>query len=297
MTSAITPNRLSFVLPARNERENLQRLLPSLIARFPGAEIIVVDDGSTDGSRDWLTQQPVSTVHHPYSKGNGAAVKSGARAATREIMVLMDADGQHRPEDVALLLARYAEGYDMMVGSRSRAGQATLGRWVANSIYNRLSSWMVNHRIQDLTSGLRVVRLDRFREFLPLLPNGFSYPTTITMAFFRAGYSVGYQAVNVQERLGTSHVRPLRDGVRFFLVIFRVGTLYSPLKIFAPISLGFFLLGAGYYLYTFLATGRFTNMSALLITTSVIIGLIGLVSEQITSLLYAHQDSDPSKRD
>ena len=296
MTSDITPDRLSFVLPARNERESLQRLLPSLIARYPAAEIIVVDDGSTDGSREWLTQQPVRTVHHPYSKGNGAAIKSGARAATREVLVLMDADGQHRPDDVDQLLGQYAKGYDMVVGARSRNGQASTGRWVANSIYNRLSSWMVNHRIQDLTSGFRVVRLEKFREFLPLLPNGFSYPTTITMAFFRAGYSVAYQPVNVQERLGTSHVRPLRDGVRFFLVIFRVGTLYSPLKIFAPISLVFFLLGAGYYLYTYLAYGRFTNMSALLISTSVIIGLIGLVSEQITSLLYAHQDSDPSRR-
>jgi hypothetical protein len=209
----------------------------------------------------------------------------------------MDADGQHEPADIDRLLERLADGYDMVVGSRSRAGQASLGRWLANTVYNRLSSWMVNHRIEDLTSGFRAVRRKQFLEFLHILPNSFSYPTTITMAFFRAGYSVAYVPVDVKERLGTSHLRPLRDGVRFFLVIFRVGTLYSPLKIFAPISFGFFLLGLGYYLYTFLAHGRFTNMSALLISTSVIIGLIGLVSEQITNLLYIQQGDNSPKRD
>ncbi len=297
MTENINPDRLSFVLPARNEFLNLQRLLPILIARYHGAEIIVVNDGSTDGGREWLAKQPVRTIHHPYSKGNGAAIKSGARAASREVLVLMDADGQHRPEDVSLLLDQYAEGYDMVVGARNRSGQASFGRWIANAVYNRLCSWMVNRRVEDLTSGFRVVRRNLFLEFLHMLPNSFSYPTTITMAFFRAGYSVAYVPVEVQERLGKSHVRPLRDGVRFFLVIFRVGTLYSPLKIFAPISFSFFLLGIGYYLYTFLAHGRFTNMSALLISTSVIIGLIGLVSEQITNLLYVQQGDGSSKRD
>lgn len=167
--------------------------------------------------------------------------------------------------------------------------QASFGRWFANSLHNRLSSWMVNHRIQDLSSGFRAVRRNAFLEFLHMLPNGFSYPTTITMAFFRAGYSVSYVPVSVQERSGESHISPLRDGARFFLVIFRVGTLYSPLKIFIPISFGFFVLGLGYYLYTYILHSRFTNMSALLLSTSVIIGLIGPVSEQITNLLYTSQ--------
>lgn len=289
-------DHVSIIMPARNEEAGLAELLPQLVALYPGAELIVVDDGSTDDTSNVSIRHSARVIKHPYPKGNGAAVKTGARAASRDVVVFMDGDGQHRPEDVLRLLEKFGEGYDMVVGARSRSGQASFGRWFANSLYNRLSSWMVNHRIQDLTSGFRAVRRKAFLEFLHMLPNGFSYPTTITMAFFRAGYSVAYQPVNVQERLGTSHVRPLRDGVRFFLVIFRVGTLYSPLKIFAPISLVFILLGAGYYLYTYLAYGRFTNMSALLISTSVIIGLIGLVSEQITSLLYAHQDSDPSKR-
>ncbi len=280
---------VSIVLPARNEEAGLSELLPQLAALCPGAELIVVDDGSTDNTPTIAKKLSARIIRHPYPKGNGAAVKSGARAASREIVVFMDADRQHRPEDVLRLLDKFGEGYDMVVGARSRTGQASLGRWFANGLYNCLSSWMVNHRIQDLTSGFRAVRRKAFHEFLHMLPNGFSYPTTITMAFFRAGYSVSYVPVNVQERSGKSHIRPLRDGARFFLVIFRVGTLYSPLKIFIPISLGFFVLGIGYYLYTYILHSRFTNMSALLLSTSIIIGLIGLVSEQITNLLYTSQ--------
>ncbi len=282
-------DHVSIVLPARNEETGLSELLPQLAALYPGAELIVVDDGSTDNTPKIARGHSVRIIKHLYPKGNGAAVKTGARAATRDTVVFMDADGQHRPEDVLRLLDEFGEGYDMVVGVRSRSGQASLGRWFANGLYNRLSSWMVNHRIQDLTSGFRAVRRKAFLEFLHMLPNGFSYPTTITMAFFRAGYSVSYVPVDVHERSGKSHIRPLRDGARFFLVIFRVGTLYSPLKIFIPISLGFFVLGIGYYLYTYILHSRFTNMSALLLSTSVIIGLIGLVSEQITNLLYTSQ--------
>lgn len=282
-------DHVSIVMPARNEEAGLTELLSQLVALYPGVEVIVVDDGSTDDTSNIAKKNSARVITHPYPKGNGAAIKTGARAATRDIVVFMDADGQHRPEDVLRLLDKFGEGYDMVVGARSRSGQASFGRWFANSLYNRLSSWMVNHRIQDLTSGFRAVRRKAFLEFLHMLPNGFSYPTTITMAFFRAGYSVSYVPVSVQERSGKSHIRPLRDGARFFLVIFRVGTLYSPLKIFIPISFGFFVLGIGYYLYTYILHTRFTNMSALLLSTSVIIGLIGLVSEQITNLLYTSQ--------
>ena len=174
----------------------------------------------------------------------------------------------------------------MAVGARDAQSQAGIGRWVANTVYNRFASWMVGQSIQDLTSGFRAVRSEKFRKFLYLLPNGFSYPTTITMAFFRAGYGVAYLPIFAPKRIGTSHLRMFHDGFRFLLIIFKIGTLYSPLKLFLPISLAFFLTGVGYYFYTFISIHRFTNMSALLIITSILVFLIGLVSEQISSLNY-----------
>ena len=274
----------SVILPAKNESEGLRRTLPRLLEVLPGAEIIVVDDGSTD---DIAAEHGARVVSSPYSMGNGAAVKRGARAATRDVLVFMDADGQHDPAHIPGLLARLAEGYDMVVAARDGSGQASLGRGLANRFYNRLASWMTGHRVLDLTSGFRVVRAERFVEFLHLLPNGFSYPTTSTMAFFRSAYPVAYVPVRVDARVGTgSHIRPLKDGIRFLLIIFKIATLYSPLKLFAPVGAGFFLLGVGYYSWTFIGQGRFTNMSALLLSAAVIVFLIGLVSEQITSLIY-----------
>jgi glycosyltransferase involved in cell wall biosynthesis len=249
-----------------------------------------VDDGSSDNTLEVCAAYPVEVVRHPYSMGNGAAVKSGARCATGDILVFLDADGQHDPEDIPALLEKLDEGYDMVVGARSTASQASAGRSLANKIYNGLASLMVGHRIPDLTSGFRAVRAEKFNEYLYLLPNGFSYPTTITMAFFRSGYPVTYVPIHAGKREGKSHIRPLQDGVRFLLIIFKVGTLYSPLKLFAPISFVHFLLGLSYYAYTFYAYHRFTNMSALLFSAAVIIFLIGLVSEQITNLLYSHRN-------
>ena len=277
----------SVILPAKNESEGLRRTLPRLLEVLPGAEIIVVDDGSTDDTAAIAASFGVRVVSSPYSMGNGAAVKRGARAATRDVLVFMDADGQHDPAHIPGLLARLAEGYDMVVAARDGSGQASLGRGLANRFYNRLASWMTGHRVLDLTSGFRVVRAERFVEFLHLLPNGFSYPTTSTMAFFRSAYPVAYVPVRVDARVGTgSHIRPLKDGIRFLLIIFKIATLYSPLKLFAPVGAGFFLLGLGYYSWTFASHGRFTNMSALLLSAGVIVFLIGLVSEQITSLIY-----------
>jgi glycosyltransferase involved in cell wall biosynthesis len=282
--------KLSIVLPARDETAGLSRLLPELRSQFPDAELIVVNDGSTDDTGPAAAALGARVISHSYSMGNGAAVKAGARAASGEILVLMDSDGQHSPKDVQRLLGALENGVDMVVGARVSGTQANVGRGLANAIYNRLASWMVNHKIADLTSGFRVVRAEKFREFLYLLPNGFSYPTTITMSFFRVGYSVIYVPINATARIGKSHISPIRDGIRFLLIIFKVGTLYSPLKLFFPISAGFFFAGLGYYVYTFISVGRFTNMSALLLTSSMIIFLIGLVSEQITSILYMHRD-------
>jgi len=275
---------LSIILPAKNEASQLKILLPELLSKYPDEEIIVVNDGSTDDTIEVCEKNNVKIVTHPYSKGNGASIKTGAKAATGEILVFMDADGQHSVNDISLLLEKYHKGYHMVVGSRTLKTQANLWRGIANKAYNLLASWIVGHTILDLTSGFRVVNAMKFRKFLYLLPNGFSYPTTITMSFFRIGYTVGYVPVNVASRNGKSHIR-------FFLIIFKVGTLYSPLKLFFPISLVCFFTGVGYYIYTYSIQGRFTNMSALLLITSMLVFLIGLVSEQITSLLYSKEDN------
>ncbi len=279
--------RISLILPAKNEADGLRRTLPGVRQLLPDAEVIVVDDGSTDDTATVAREHGARVLSSPYSMGNGAAIKRGARGATGDVFVFMDADGQHDLRSIAGLLAKLDEGFDMVVGARGWDGQANVGRGLANGLYNRLASWMTNQRVADLTSGFRAVRADKFMEFIHLLPNGFSYPTTITMAFFRSAYPVAYVPVRVDQRVGTSsHIRPLRDGVRFLLIIFKIATLYSPLKLFAPASLVFFLLGLGNYVYTFLTVGRFTNMSALLLSAAVIVFLIGLISEQITSLTY-----------
>jgi len=283
----------SIVIPAKNEERGLAKFLPALRDLYPDAEIIVVNDGSKDRTGQVCRDLGVSVISHPYSKGNGAAVKSGARAARGDYIVLMDGDGQHDPADVEKLLNKFEEGYDMVVGARSgRDSQASMARWSANSFYNRFASWMVNRKIEDLTSGFRVVNRKKFLSFLYLLPNGFSYPTTSTVAFFRAGYSVGYVPITVSKRLGNSHINVVRDGVRFFLIIFKVGTLYSPLKIYFPISFTMLILGMLNYFSTMFTGARFTNMSALLLLGSVIVFLIGLLSEQLTNLQYKDTDND-----
>ncbi len=283
---SVTDYKISIVIPAKNESENLKGFLPRLLAVMPEAECIVVNDGSTDDTLEVCQEFGVRVESHPYSKGNGAAIKTGARIASAEIIVFLDGDGQHKPEDIPRLLAELEKGFDMVVGARDKASQAGSLRALANGIYNRLASLITGHRIEDLTSGFRAVRAEKFREFLYLLPNGFSYPTTSTMAFFRAGYSVAYMPIQTEERLGESHISLLKDGVRFLLIIFKVGTLYSPLKIFLPVSAGFFFTGCAYYAYTYTTDGRFTNMSAVLFMTSILVFLIGLVSEQVTALMY-----------
>ena len=288
------PDRFDIVIPARNEASVIGGLLDTLKASCPEARIIVVDDGSTDDTADICRRAGAEVISHPYGKGNGAAIKTGARAASSEVIVFMDADGQHDPSDIRRLLDRIDEGFDMAVGARNSGSQASIGRHMANGLYNRLASWMVNRDIDDLTSGFRAVKAARFREFLYLLPNGFSYPTTITMAFFRAAYSVAYVPIKAGKRNGKSHIRLLRDGLRFLLIIFRVGTLYSPLKLFTPVSLLFFGTASCYYLYTYLTEGRFTNMSALMFMTSVLTFMMGLISEQITNLLYSRNDNPDS---
>ena len=278
--------RISLILPAKNEAEGLRHALPGVRKLLPDAEIIVVDDGSTDQTALVAREFGARVLSSPYSMGNGAAIKRGARAAQGDVLMFMDADGQHNVGLIPKVLAKIEDGYDMVVGARGWDGQASVGRGVANGLYNRVASLVTGHRIVDLTSGFRAVNAEKFKEFLYMLPNGLSYPTTITMAFFRSGYAVAYEPIPVAPRIGKSHIRPLRDGMRFLLIIFKIATLYSPLKLFAPASLLFLALGCGNYAYTFATEGRFTNMSALLLSAGVIIFLIGLISEQITSLMY-----------
>lgn len=277
---------LSIVIPAKNEQAGLAKFLPELRQSFPHAEIIVVNDGSDDNTAQVAEENGVMVISHPYSKGNGASIKTGARAATGETLVFMDGDGQHRPADVQRLLDKLQQGFDMVVGARSSGSQASLARGFGNGLYNRLATLMVGHKVEDLTSGLRAVNAAKFKEFLYLLPNGFSYPTTSTMAFFRAGYAVAYIPIVAEKRLGKSHLKVFRDGMRFLLIIFKIATLYSPLKLFFPTSLLFFFTGLGYYGYTFLSHARFTNMSLLLFISAALIFLLGLISEQITALMY-----------
>ena len=283
--------KISVIIPAKDEAKALADLLPSLEALGDKYEIILVDDGSVDGTADLCRQfNKIKTVHHAYPKGNGAAIKSGVRSASGDVLVFMDADGQHNPEDIKKLVDKIEEGYDMVVGSRSLKAHA-------NIFYNIFATWITSHRIQDLTSGLRAIRTKVLRQFLYLLPNGFSYPTTITMAMYRSGYSICYIPVDVSERQGNSHINPFTDGLRFILIIFKVGVLYAPLKIFALTSLLFFISGLGYYFYTFTTQSRFTNMSMLLFISSIIILLIGMISEQLTVLLYSSSKEEYDKNE
>ena len=281
---------ITVILPAKNEAASLAALLPLITAALPDAEIIVVNDGSTDDTARVVTDAGARLISHPYSLGNGAAIKTDARPATGDVLVFMDADGQHDPTDIPRLLKRLGDGYDMAVGARDQGSQASLGRSIANGVYNQISSWITGHHVADLTSGFRAVHAQQFKRFLYLLPNGFSYPTTITMAFFRSGYTVDYVPIHAAKRSGKSHIRPLSDGLRFLLILFKVATLYSPLRVFVPVSAGFVSLGIGYYLYTYVSASRFTNMSALMISVGILVLMMGLLSEQITALYYRDGD-------
>ena len=277
---------VSIVMPAKNEAGAIRSVIDSVHQTVPDAEILVVDDGSTDDTASIADSMGAHVVRHRYSMGNGAAIKTGARSASGDIIIFMDADGQHDAADIPRMLERIQGGFDMVVGSRRKSAHASAGRGLANRFYNRLASYMTGQQILDLTSGFRAVRTKRFREFIYLLPNGFSYPTTITMAFFRAGYSVSYLPITAAKRVGKSHIRPFKDGLRFLLIIFKIGTLYSPLKLFFPVAFAHALIGLSYYAYTYSTAHRLSIATIFMLTAAVTIFLIGLVSEQVTTLMY-----------
>ncbi len=284
---------ISVVLPVFNEAQNLGRLLDRLQSLgLPDSEVIVVDDGSTDGSGEIAEMKGVRLVRHPYNIGNGAAIKSGIRAARGRLLVLMDGDGQHQPEEIPALLAE-AHRYDMVVGARGKGSLLRFHRTVANLLYNALASYVTKFKVEDLTSGFRVVSRGDAVRFIDLLPNTFSYPSTLTLAFLRSGLTIKYVPIQTLYRSGQSKISLITDGIRFLLIITRITTLFSPFRVFLPVSVFFFTTGIGNYLYTYITQNRFTNMTVFLLSTAVIVFMLGLISEQIALLRMERRSSSP----
>jgi glycosyltransferase involved in cell wall biosynthesis len=279
------PADVSVVIPAYNEGAVIAQVVSAIAAAGPWREIIVVDDGSQDDTSAHAAAAGATVVRHPYNKGNGAAVKSGIRCATGEHVLIVDGDGQHGPEDARRLVARLGE-YDLVIGARSTSTQATQARRFGNTALNRFASYLTGRDIPDLTSGFRAARRECLREFLHLLPNGFSTPTTTTLAFIKAGYNVGFEPIEARQRVGHSKIRFARDGAKFFIIILKIVTLFSPLRVFLPISLVAFAVGAGYAAWTIATQSHVTNSSVLLIMLAVIVFLVGLVSEQISAMRF-----------
>ena len=282
--------KISVVIPAYNEQDVIASVLDELRGMEDLDEIIVVDDGSRDDTATVVRQYPdVTLVQHPYNLGNGAAVKSGIRAATGDYVLLMDGDGQHPPADVPRLL-EYAGPYDMVVGARTGDSDSSRHRNVANRVFNTYASYIVGAHVADLTSGFRLVRTEIARNFLYLLPNKFSYPSTLTIALFRAGYAIKYVPFAAPARKGTSKIKPIRDGLRFLLTVTRMATLFVPLRIFIPVSVLFMLLGGGYLAGTLILDGRFSGMGGLVVMIGIFVFLLGLISEQIALLRYINSE-------
>lgn len=285
------PVETSIIIPVYNEAENLKKLLGQIHAvGLPDSEIIVVDDGSIDGSAEIAMAAGANVVRHPYNIGNGAAVKSGMRAAKGRFIVMMDGDGQHKPEDIPKLLAD-ADRYHMVVGARAKGSKLRMHRNLANMIYNLLASYVTRFKVQDLTSGFRVIRRRDALRFIDLLPNTFSYPTTLTLACLRSGLTVQYVPIQTLYRAGQSKISLVTDGIRFLLIITKIATLFAPFRVFLPVSVFFFLGGIANYIYTYVTQNRFTNMSVFALSTAVIIFMLGLISEQIALLRMERQES------
>ena len=285
------PSATSVIVPAFDEGPAVADVIHALRASAGWKEILVVDDGSSDETGRWACEAGARVIRHPYNKGNGAAVKTGIRHATGEWVLILDADGQHRPED-ALRLVGWLGDYDLVVGARSAASQATAARRLGNDLLNAIAGYLAERKIPDLTSGFRAARREHLMEFLHLLPNGFSTPTTTTLAFLRAGYNVRFEPVEARQRTGQSKIRLARDGARFFLILLKVITIFSPLKIFVPISVAAFGLGVVYGSWTAYQNSRIPNGAVLLLMFAVVVFLVGLVSEQVATLRFQGQRRD-----
>jgi glycosyltransferase involved in cell wall biosynthesis len=276
------PADVSVLIPAMNEAAAIGGVVRDLVAAAPWREVLVIDDGSTDATGAEAAAAGARVIRHPYNKGNGAAVKTGIRAATGDYILIIDGDGQHQPLDAVRLTSRLGE-YDLVVGARSSATQAGLVRRFGNGALNRLASFLTERPVPDLTSGFRAARRACLLEFIGLLPNGFSTPTTTTLCFIKAGYNVAFEPVEARARVGTSKIRLSRDGPKFLLIMLRVMTIFSPLRVFLPIAATSFLVGAGYGVWTIVTQRHITNSSVLLVMSSIVILLVGLVSEQVSA--------------
>ena len=279
------PSGVSIVIPAYNEADVIGDVVSSLGAAAPWHEIIVVDDGSRDATAARAAAAGAAVVKHPYNKGNGAAVKSGIRKATGDYVLIIDGDGQHPPEDARRIVSRLGE-YDLVIGARATVTQASLMRRVGNGALNWLASYLTGRPIPDLTSGFRGARRSGLCEFIHLLPNGFSTPTTTTLAFIKAGYNVAFEPVEARSRVGQSKIRLARDGAKFFMIILKIVTIFSPLRIFVPLAGITILTGLAYGLWNVVAHARIPNGAVLLILFGVMVFLVGLVSEQISALRF-----------
>ncbi len=280
-----TPDSVSILIPAYDEGPVVGDVIRALRAAAPWHEILLIDDGSSDDTGRFAAEAGATVLRHPYNKGNGAAVKTGLRAATGEFVLVIDGDGQHKPEDAQAIVARLGE-YDLVVGARAGHTQATGARRLGNGLLNAFAAYMTGREIPDLTSGFRGARRSVLREFLHLIPNGFSTPTTTTLACIKAGYSVAFHPIEARQRTGHSKIRLARDGTKFLLIILKIVTIFSPMKIFLPVSVGACLLGLLYGAWTVAVSGRIANGSVLLLMFAVIVFLVGLVSEQISALRF-----------
>ncbi|NMB74669.1 MAG: glycosyltransferase family 2 protein [Myxococcales bacterium] len=282
---------VSVVLPAHDEAPSLTALLPAIEKALSGQthEILLVDDGSTDDTAALAGRLGARVLRQPYRKGNGAAVKRGIREAQGEIVLLMDADGQHDPADIPRLLEA-VKTHDMAVGARARGSAQAPHRFVANRLFSLFASYLAGERIPDLTSGFRAVRAPLAKRFVELLPNTFSYPSTLTLLLARCGFTIAHVPILAHARAGKSKIRPLADGLRFLQILLKVGVSVAPFRVFLPVSLIFFLLGLGWYVYRYATEQRFTNMSVFLLCTAVIVFMMGLLAEGIAQLRRERRD-------